>query len=79
MSRWIVLGFAVILLGACGESISGDESHVTISNVVGVPEALPTAAEYCAQRSRAPSFRWLIDDRVTVDCVDATSVARQVF
>jgi hypothetical protein len=79
MMRWIGLGFAMILLGACGQSISGDESYVTISNAEGVPNALPKATEYCAQWGRVPNFRWRIDYRVTFDCVEATSVARQVF
>jgi hypothetical protein len=79
MLRWIGLGLLTVLLGACGQSISGNESYVTVSNVMSEPDALPKATEYCAQWGRVPNFKWLIDYRVTFDCVEGTTVTRQVF
>jgi hypothetical protein len=65
LHRYLVVAALSVLVGACGQTVTGDSSSVTVSDAYNKYDALPEATEYCAQFGRVPEYKYLAN----FDCV----------
>ena len=58
-----------LFLGACGQSVNGNSSYVTVGNAWNDSDALESATKWCGQFGKQPRFKMQREYRVTFDCV----------
>lgn len=67
-----VAAFLLLLgLTACGQSVSGNSSYVTVGNVWSDADALPKAEAHCSTYGKTARFKYIDKYRATFDCVQS--------